>query len=149
MKLVIPAGAFESVVSLAVEALRGQIDILNVLGYSSLRHDLIRRLKSQAMYLYELLEKNEEFFIDTIEGFSEELLGQNAEIRDGLINVSTITGDPELKNIAGIVTDAHKNTVKFLAENEKIAIKNVRERISSLKEDVKKLQTQIDDLRIR
>lgn len=148
MKLVIPAGTFESIANLTIEALKGQVDILDILGYSSQRCDLIKRLKAQAMYLYELLEKNEEFFISTIESFSEEILDQNAEIRDGFISASRKTDDPELKNITGGITDAYKDTVKFLAENEKNAVENVRNRFSSLKEKVEKLQVRIDNLRM-
>lgn len=148
MRLIILIGLFEGTANLSIEALKGQIEILDALGYSPFRASFIARLKAQAKYLEELLEKNEEIFIETIEDFSNQVIDHTAEARDGFIQISKQTGDPELKEIAEIVTTTHTNTVKHLAEEETEAIQKVRKSISPLKDAVAKLKLQIDNLRI-
>lgn len=149
MMIIIPIGPFERIVNLSIEALEGQVDILNALGYSSQRPDFIERLRAQAISLSDLIEKTEETFIESIENFSNEVIDQTAEARDGFIKVSKKTDDPELQEIAGLVSEAHNNTVKFLGKEEDQAISQVRESTTVMKGRVQKLLQQIGNLRVR
>ena len=149
MIIIVPIGPFETATNFSIEALIGQVDILNDLGPSSQRASFIERLKEQAKYLLDVIEKSEGVFIEEIENFSDGVLDQTASVRNDFIRVSGKINDPTLREMSEVVSDAHNKAVKFLGEEELEAINRIRETTAELKNKADKLITYIEKIRVR
>lgn len=148
MKIVITTNLLKGLVGLSTEALRGQIDILEELGFSTTRRPFIERLRSQAEYLLKLVETIEDYHLSCVQNTMDEIANTTAMMRNLAAKMSVETCDPEWKQMAEHTTKTHNETVKSLGGIETAITKDIGAEIASTKEKIANLLKQIENLRI-